>query len=55
MKSTNILDKISDGKLYDIEDMVKADTCGCNGCNDCCLDVGHLVVLKPFDVYEIVH
>lgn len=34
MKSTNILDKISDGKLYDIEDVVKADTCGCNGCKD---------------------
>ncbi|CEP97591.1 Flagellin N-methylase [[Clostridium] sordellii] len=55
MKSTNILDKISDGKLYDIEDVVKADTCGCNGCNDCCLDVGDLVVLTPFDVYEIVN
>ncbi len=31
MRPVNILDKISDGKLYDIEDMVKADTCGCNG------------------------
>ena len=29
MRSTNILEEISDGKLYDIEDMVKADTCGC--------------------------
>lgn len=55
MKPTNILDKISDGKLYDIEDIVKADTCGCDGCNDCCLDVGDLVVLTPFDVYEIVN
>ena len=55
MKTTNILDKISDGKLYDIEDIVKADTCGCDGCNDCCLDVGDLVVLTPFDVYEIVN
>ena len=55
MKPANILDKISDGKLYDIEDIVKADTCGCDGCNDCCLDVGDLVVLTPFDVYEIVN
>ncbi|MBC6002671.1 YkgJ family cysteine cluster protein [Paeniclostridium sp. NSJ-45] len=55
MEPTNILDKISDGKLYDIEDIVKADTCGCDGCNDCCLDVGDLVVLTPFDVYEIVN
>lgn len=54
MRSTNILDEISDGKLYDIEDIVKADTCGCNGCNDCCCDVGELVVLTPFDIYEMV-
>ena len=54
MRSINILDEISDGKLYDIEDMVKADTCGCDGCSDCCHDVGDLVVLTPFDVYEII-
>ncbi|WP_122639820.1 YkgJ family cysteine cluster protein [Romboutsia sp. Marseille-P6047] len=55
MKSINILEKISDGKLYDIDDTVKADTCGCNGCSDCCYDIGELVVLTPFDVYEIVN
>ena len=55
MKSINILDEISDGKLYDIEDIVKADTCGCDGCSDCCHDVGELVVLTPFDIYEIVN
>ena len=53
MRSINILDEISDGKLYDIEDMVKADTCGCDGCSDCCKDVGDLVVLTPFDIYEM--
>ena len=53
MRTTNILNEISDGKLYDIEDMVKADTCGCNGCSDCCNDVGDLVVLTPFDIYEM--
>ncbi|MGL5749424.1 MAG: YkgJ family cysteine cluster protein, partial [Paraclostridium sp.] len=55
MKSTNILEQISDGNLYDVKDIVKADTCGCNGCNDCCCDVGDLVVLTPFDVYEMVN
>ena len=55
MRSVNILDKISDGKLYDVEDVVKADTCGCNGCSDCCKDVGDLVMLTPFDVNEIVN
>lgn len=54
MRSINILEEISDGKLYDIEDIVKADTCGCDGCNDCCCDVGELVVLTPLDVYEMV-
>lgn len=55
MKSINMLKEISDGKLYDIEDTVKADTGGCDGCSDCCCDVGELVVLTPFDVYEIVN
>lgn len=55
MRTRNILDEISDGKLYDIHDKVKADTCGCNGCNDCCCDVGELVVLTPFDIYEMTN
>ncbi|MGL6105909.1 YkgJ family cysteine cluster protein [Romboutsia sp.] len=54
MKTINRLEEISDGKLYDIDDIVKADTYGCNGCSDCCSDVGELVVLTPFDVYEMV-
>lgn len=53
MNSINKLEEISDGKLYDIDDFVKADTCGCNGCNDCCIDVGELVVLTPYDIYKI--
>lgn len=53
MSTINILNEISDGKLYEIDDIVKADTCGCDGCSDCCRDVGDLVVLTPFDIYEI--
>ncbi len=48
------LDDISDGRLYDINDMVKADAGGCNGCSSCCHGVGELVVLTPFDIHEIV-
>lgn len=48
------LDAISDGRVYGINDMVKADAGGCNGCSACCHGVGELVVLTPFDVYEIV-
>ena len=55
MRREVTLEEISDGKLYDIEDIVKADTCGCDGCSDCCHDVGELVVLTPFDIYEMVN
>lgn len=54
MEPIRTLEEISDGKLYDIEDIVNADTKGCNGCSACCHNVGDLVVLTPFDVYEIV-
>lgn len=54
MKSLRTLEGISDGRIYDIEDTVKADTGGCDGCSACCHSVGDLVVLTPFDVYEIV-
>lgn len=54
MRKIKTLDGISDGKLYDIEDYVNADTCGCNGCYTCCHRVGDLVELTPFDAYEIV-
>lgn len=54
MRTIDSLENISDGRLYNIEDVVKADTYGCNGCSDCCHDVGELVGLTPFDVYEIV-
>lgn len=55
MNSKRKLEDISDGHIYDIEDMVKADTRGCNGCSVCCHDIGDLVVLTPFDVYELVN
>ncbi|MGL4736867.1 MAG: YkgJ family cysteine cluster protein [Cellulosilyticaceae bacterium] len=54
MRKVKTLDDISDGKLYDINDVVEADTCGCNGCYTCCHRVGDLVELTPFDAYEIV-
>ncbi|MEF9958727.1 MAG: YkgJ family cysteine cluster protein [Niameybacter sp.] len=53
MNSRMTLEGISDGKVYDIEDWVAADAGGCNGCSACCHDVGDLVVLTPFDIYEM--
>lgn len=53
MRAVKTLEEISDGKLYDIDDYVQADTGGCKGCNVCCHDIGDLVVLNPFDAYEM--
>lgn len=54
MKTITSLDEISDGKLYDIDNFVLADSDGCQGCNACCHDVGDLVSLTPYDVYQIL-
>lgn len=48
------LNEISDGKLYGLEDMVRADCAGCAGCSACCRGMGFSVVLDPFDVHRLV-
>lgn len=48
------LEDISDGKIYGINDMVKADTNGCSGCQAaCCHDMGSTIQLDPFDIYRL--
>lgn len=44
---------ISDGKKYDLDDMVRADCAGCAGCSACCRGMGKTVVLDPMDVYRL--
>lgn len=48
------LKEITDGKLYGLEDMVRADCAGCTGCSACCRGMGSSVVLDPFDVHRLV-
>lgn len=45
--------KVSDGKLYGINDMVKAGCNGCEGCSACCRGMGSSIVLDPLDVHRI--
>lgn len=47
------LEEISDGKLYESNDMVKADCQDCTGCWDCCQGMGDSVVLDPYDVNRL--
>lgn len=47
------LEEISDGRLYGINDMVKAGCGDCRGCSDCCRGMGSSIVLDPYDVHRI--
>lgn len=47
------LEEISDGKLYQGTDMVKADCFECQGCCDCCTGMGDTVILDPLDIYRL--
>lgn len=47
------IEEISDGKLYELNDMVKADCHDCEGCCDCCQGMGNSVVLDPLDVHRL--
>lgn len=46
------LEEISDGRLYELNDMVRADCADCVGCSKCCRsDMGTSITLDPYDVW----
>lgn len=47
------INAVSDGKLYGLEDMVRADCAGCAGCFACCRGMGTSVVLDPLDIHRM--
>lgn len=47
------LKEISDGKLYDANDMVKAGCDDCKGCSACCQGMGESILLDPLDIYRL--
>ena len=47
------LNKISDGRFYTANDMVRADCQGCEGCSVCCHGMGKSILLDPLDVHRI--
>lgn len=53
MKRNVSLAEISDGRLYGVNDMVKADCHGCQGCSKCCQGMGSSIILDPYDVYRL--
>lgn len=48
------LNEISDGRLYGLNDMVKADCNDCTGCSSCCHGMGESIILDPMDVYRLM-
>lgn len=53
MKRNCTLEEISDGKLYELEDLVEASCNGCKGKASCCHGMGNSIVLDPYDIYRI--
>ena len=53
MKRTIDINEISDGKLYEVNDMVKAGCDGCRNCHACCVDMGGSIILDPLDIYNM--
>lgn len=46
--------EISDGKLYGLNDLVKASCNDCEGCSACCQGMGSSIILNPLDIYQLV-
>lgn len=53
MKREGSLSDISDGNLYNINDLVKADCNDCIGCSKCCKNMGNTVILDPYDICNL--
>lgn len=47
------MEEVSDGKLYGLNDMVKAGCEDCVGCSACCHGMGSSIVLDPYDIYRL--
>ena len=48
------LDEISDGKLYTAGDLAKVGCQDCEGCCDCCCQMGDTIILDPLDVWQLM-
>lgn len=54
MKRNVSMEEISDGNLYELNDLVKAGCGGCQGCSTCCRGMGQSIVLDPLDIHRLV-
>ena len=54
MKRNISLNEISDGKLYEADDLVEASCNGCKGQASCCHGMGNSIVLDPYDIHRLI-
>ena len=47
------MEEVSDGRLYGLNDMVKAGCDDCSGCSACCRGMGSSIILDPYDIYRL--
>lgn len=47
------LQKVSDGRLYSLQDLVKVGCDDCSGCSACCRGMGSSITLDPYDIYQL--
>ncbi len=50
MKRNVSLNEISDGRLFDLNDLVEASCNGCKGAAVCCHGMGNSIILDPYDI-----
>lgn len=43
----------TDGKFYELEQLVRANCQDCVGCHDCCVGMGDTILLDPYDVWML--
>lgn len=48
------LEEITDGKLYNLNDLVKVGCNDCEGCSACCKGMGNSIILDPLDIYRLL-
>jgi Fe-S-cluster containining protein len=53
MKRYCSLEEISDGKLYELNDLVEAGCDGCSGEAVCCHGMCKTIILDPYDIYGL--
>lgn len=43
----------TDGKFYELQELVRANCQDCVGCHDCCTGMGDTILLDPYDVWNL--